>query len=483
MVKWEKIENSKVSLEIEVSPEQVEKALGQAYRKVVKKAVVPGFRKGRVPRSVLEAKFGPEVLYEDALEILIPKAYHDAVEEADLQPIDQPRYDLVQMEKGEPLIFKAEVEVKPEVKLPEYRGVKVEKKVKKIDDTHVDAYLERTRQQHARLETVEEEDYPAALGDLVVMDFKGFIDEEPFEGGEAEGYSLELGTQSFIPGFEEQLVGKKKGEELEVKTAFPEDYREENLKGKEAVFKVKIHEIKRKEFPDLDDEFAQEVSEFSTLEEFKKDIKNKLVENEDNRAARELEDELIRKISRGAEVEIPSVLVERELDRMMGDMERFLRMQGLTLEQYLKMAEKSLKDLRDGNREEGENRVKANLTLDAIIKEEGITAEEQEIDEKIASFAGEHKQEPEKVKEMFASQGRIGIIEEEVKFRKAIDFLIAEAEVETVEVFDGQEEASGEDAGPGEQETAGDGQKVAPGEQEPSGDGQEGAPAGDTGKA
>ncbi len=434
MVKWEKIDDSKVSLEIEVAPEQVEQALGLAYRKVVKKAVVPGFRKGRVPRSVLEAKFGPEVLYEEALEVLIPDAYREAIDEAGFEPLDQARYDLVQMEKGKPLLFKAEVEVKPEVKLPEYRGVKATKRVRKIEDTHVEGYLERTRQQQARLVTVEEEDYAAVKGNLVVIDFKGFIGEEPFEGGEAEGYSLELGSQSFIPGFEEQLEGRKKGEEVEVTATFPEDYQEENLKGKEALFQVKIQEIKRKELPDLDDDFAQEVSEFSTLEEFKAGIKNTLIENEESRAVRELEEELIQKVSREVQVALPSVLVERELDRMMGDMERLLRMQGVTLEQYLKMTEKSLKDLRNGNREEAEKRVKANLTLDAIIQAEGIQAEEAEIDEKIAKFAGEYQQDTEKVKEMFASQGRIGIIEEEVKFRKAIDFLVAQAEVETVEI-------------------------------------------------
>ncbi len=434
MVKWEKIGNSKASLEIEVNPEQVEEALGQAYRKVVKKAVVPGFRKGKVPRSVLEAKFGPEVLYEEALEIIIPQAYEEALAETELEPIDQPKYDLVQMEKGKPLLFKAEVDIKPEVKLPEYKGVKAEKRVKSIDEGDVDGYLERTQKQHARLVTVEDGDYAAVKGDLVVIDFKGFVGGEPFEGGEAEGYSLELGSKSFIPGFEEQLEGKKKDEDVKVSVTFPEEYQEESLAGKEADFQVKIQEIKRKELPPLDDDFAQEVSEFKTLAEFREDISRKLTENEESRATRELEDQVVQKISQDAEVEIPLVLVERELDRMMGDMERFLRMQGLTLEQYLKMTEKSLKDLRNDNREEGEKRVKANLTLDAIIKKEGITAEEAEIEEKVKKFAREYDQDPQKVKEMFASQGRIGIIEDEVKFRKAIDFLVAQAEVETAEL-------------------------------------------------
>lgn len=432
MVKWEKIDGNKVSLEIEVEVEQVDVALAKAYRKVVQKATVPGFRKGKVPRSVLEAKFGPEILFEEALEILIPEAYDRALDTTGLEPIDQPKYDLVQMEKGKPMIFKAEVEVKPDVKLPEYKGIPVEKKIRAIADADVEGYLKRTQEQHARLVTVEDQDCTAEKGDMVVIDFKGFIGEEPFAGGEAEGYSLELGSNSFIPGFEEQLIGKKRAEEVKVTVTFPEDYHEKGLAGAEAVFDVKVLEIKRKELPSLDDDFAQEVSDFDTLAEFKEDIHKKLLENEESRANRDVEEQLVQKISGEAEMEVPAVLVERELDRMMGDMERFLRMQGLTLEQYMKMAGKSLKDIRQENWEEGEKRVKANLTLDAIIKKEGIVAEEQEIDEKIAKFAASYEQDPEKVKEMFASQGRIGIIEEEVKFRKVIDFLMAEAQVEMV---------------------------------------------------
>jgi trigger factor len=432
MVKWEKIDGSKVSLEIEVEVERVDEALAKAYRKVVQKATVPGFRKGKVPRSVLEAKFGPEVLYEEALEMLIPEAYDRALSSTELEPIEQPQYDLVQMEKGKPMIFKAVVEVKPEVALPEYKGVKVEKKVKPIGDADVEGYLKRTQEQHARLVTVEDPDCLAEQGDLVVIDFKGFIGDEPFAGGEAEGHSLELGSNSFIPGFEEQLIGKKRDEEVNVTVTFPADYHEESLAGQEATFEVKVLEIKRKELPALDDDFAQEVSEFNTLAEFKEDVLKKLLENEESRAMRDVEEQLVQKIGGEAEVEIPDVLVERELDRMMGDMERFLRMQGLTLEQYMQMAGKSLKDIRQENREEGERRVKANLALDAIIKKEGIVAEEHEIDDRIAKFAAGYEQDPEKVKEMFASQGRIGIIEEEVKFRKVIDFLVAEAEMEIV---------------------------------------------------
>ncbi len=454
MVKWEKIDGNKVSLEIEVGVAQVEEALAKAYRKVVQKATVPGFRKGKVPRSVLEAKFGPEILYEEALEILIPEAYDRALVSTELEPLDQPQYDLVQMEKGKPMIFKVVVAVKPEVKLPEYKGVKVKKTVKTIEDADVEGYLKRTQEQHARLVTVEDQDCLAEKGDLVVMDFKGVIGDEPFAGGEVEGHSLELGSNSFIPGFEEQLVGKKRDEEVKVTVTFPADYHEENLAGKEAAFDVKILEIKRKELPALDDDFAQEVSDFNTLAEFKEDALKKLLENEESRAMRDVEEQLVQKIGGEAEVEVPDVLVEKELDRMMGDMERFLRMQGLTLEQYMQMAGRSLKDIRQENREEGERSVKANLTLDAIIKKEGIQAEEHEIDEIIEKYAAGYEQDPEKAKEMFASQERIGIIEEEVKFRKAIDFLVAQAKMEIVPFTEEEPQEMPVEDPAGEEETS-----------------------------
>lgn len=432
MVKWEKIDSNKVSMEIEVNQEIVNEGLKKAYLKVVKKVSVPGFRKGKVPRSVLEAKFGPEVLYEEALEILIPKAYDDAVKEEELSPINQPQFDLVQMEKGKPLIFKAVVEVKPEVILPEYKGVKIEKKVKEVTDAEVDRYLENLQKQHARLVAVEDENVSAEKGDMVVMDFKGYVDGELFPGGEAEGHSLELGSNSFIPGFEDQLVGVKNGEEREVKVTFPEDYREESLAGKEALFEIIVKEIKRKETPELNDDFAQEVSDFDTLEEFKVETKNKLKESEESRALKEMEDQLIQKISKDVEVEVPKVLVEREQDRIVSEMEHFLRMQGMTMEQYTQLTQKTAADMREENKEEAEKRVKANLTLDAIIEKEGITAEEDEVNDRVKKFAEGYNQDPEKVKEMFATQGRLGVIEDEVKFRKAIDFVVKEAEVETV---------------------------------------------------
>ncbi len=439
MVKWEKIDGNKISMEIEVNPAVVETALGKAYRKVVKQVNVPGFRKGKVPRPILEARFGPEVLYEEALETLIPEAYEHAVGETELEPIDNPKFDLVQMEKGKPLLFKAVVEVKPEFELPEYKGIEIEKKLREITDTNVEEYLKMTQKQHARLVSLEDTAAEAKEGDLVVIDFKGFVDGEAFSGGEAEGYSLELGSNSFIPGFEAQLIGIKKGEERQVKVAFPEDYREKKLAGKEALFEVKAQEIKRKEYPLLDDDFAKEISEFSTLDEFKLDIKNKLKKNEETRAERDLEERLIQQIAGEVKVEAPSVLVERELDRIMEEMEQFMRMQGLSMEQYLKVSGKDPSELRENNKDEAIKRVITNLTLSAIIKKEGITAEESEIDDKIKGFAESYKQEFAKVKEVFTAQGRLGGIEDEIKYRKVIDLLVKEADITATTIPEEQE--------------------------------------------
>ncbi|HHX77831.1 MAG TPA: trigger factor, partial [Firmicutes bacterium] len=442
---------NKIAMEIEVNPAVVEAALNKAYRKIVKQVNVPGFRKGKVPRSILEARFGPEVLYEEALETLIPEAYEQAVGEADIEPIDTPEFDLVQMEKGKPLLFKAVVEVKPDFELPEYKGIKIEKKLREITDVDVEEYLKMVQKQHARLVSLEDTAAEAKEGDLVVIDFKGFIDGEAFSGGEAEGYSLELGSNSFIPGFETQLIGIKKGEEREVKVVFPEDYREKTLAGKEALFKVKAHEIKRKEYPLLNDDFAKEISEFATLEEFKQDIKNKLKKNEEVRAEKDLEERLVQQIVNEVKVEAPVVLVDREMDRMMQEMEQFMRMQGLSMEQYLKLSGKSAAELRENNRDEAIKRVISNLTLSAIIKKEGITAEESEIDDKIKSFAESYKQDFAKVKEVFAAQGRLGVIEDEIKYGKVIELLKKEADIVVTVISEKQEEA-----GEGKEETLDD---------------------------
>ncbi len=430
LTRWEKIEGNKVKLEIEVAAPEVDTALAKAYRKVVKKVNLPGFRKGKVPRRVLEARFGPEILHEEALEILVPPAYQQALEEADVEPIEQPNFELVQIEEGKPLIVHATVEVLPPVELGEYKGIVVEQEEVEITDEQVEQSLESIREQHARL--VPKEEGAAKEGDLVLIDFKGFIDGEPFSGGEAENYSLELGSGRFIPGFEEQLVGASTGEEREVKVSFPEDYRKEELAGKEAVFQVTVKEIKEKKLPDLDDEFAKEVSDKETLEEFKAQIRERMENNAREQSRIKLEETLIEKLSEASKVELPPVLIERQIDRMLGELEQYLRFQGLTLEKFCELAGKSMEELRQERQEEAAKRVKANLVLDALIKKEGITVGDSEIDAKIAAIAAEHNDDPERVRELFEKQGRISLMREEIRMRKVIDLLVSEAQINKV---------------------------------------------------
>ncbi len=439
----EKIEDNKVKLEVEVAAPEVDTALANAYRKVVKKVSLPGFRKGKVPRKVLESHFGPEVLHEDALEELVPPAYEQALEEAGIDPINQPDFELIQVEEGKPLLFNAVVEVLPEVELGEYRGLEAEQEEVEVDDIQVDHHLYMLREQNARL--VPREDEPAKDGDHVTIDFKGFVDGEPFEGGEAEDYSLELGSQSFVPGFEEQLVGVKPGEEKEVVVNFPEDYRNEDLAGKEATFQVKMKQIKEKQLPELDDDFVKEVSEFETLDEMKADLKEKMLKNAEEQSKTKLEEALIEKVSDNSEVKLPEVLVERQVDRMMSDMENYLRQQGLGLDQFLELSGKTREELREQNRPEAEKRTKANLVLDAIAKKEGFTVDDSELDERIAEIAETYNDQPERVKDIFEKQGRLPSLREEMRIRKAVDLLVENASITMVKPEHKKVETGGEE--------------------------------------
>jgi trigger factor len=430
--RWEKIENNKIKLEIEVPAAEVETALARAYRQVVKKVNLPGFRKGKVPRRILESRFGPQLLHEEALEILVPPAYRQALEEAGHEPIDQPEFELAQeIEEGKPLLFSAVVEVLPSVELGEYRGVAVEQKAVIITEEQVDQSLQSLREQHARLVPVE--DRSAQNGDLVLLDFQGFIDGETFSGGEAENYSLELGSQTFIPGFEEQLVGVSAGEEKEINARFPEDYRKAELAGKDVLFKVRVRQIKEKQLPEPDDAFAREAGEFTTLEELKADIRERMEKTARDEARVRLEEALIQKVSDTSAVELPPLLVERQIDRIIGDMEQYLRFQGLNLEKFAELSGRSIEELRKDKRPEAEKRAKANLVLDAVIKKEGITVADSEIDEKITAIAGAYNDEPGRVREILQKQGRIPLITEEIRMRKAIDLLVNEAQVKQVE--------------------------------------------------
>lgn len=430
MVKWEKIDETRVAMEVEVDEDALGQALDQAYKKVVQQVNLPGFRKGKVPRPILESRFGTGILYEEALERLVPDAYDQAVETAGIKPLDKPEIDVVQLEKGKPFIFKATVEVMPEVALGEYCGVEVTETIREISEDDVAAKLEQLRRQHVKLRVLEEGTLEE--GDLAVIDFTGYRDGVPFDGGQGEGYSLEIGSGTFIPGFEEQLVGASAGEEREVSVSFPVDYHAEHLAGQGVLFKVLVREIKRKEIPLLDDSFAAEVSELATLAELKEETRNKLKTVAEKTARRELDEQVVGAVVANASVSLPAVLVEREIERLMREMEQILRMQGLSFEKYLSLSGKSLQELREDRREEAGKRVKANLVLEAVAKKEGIEATNEEVDGRIAEMAANYKQDFAKVKEYFLGQGQMEALLQEMKFSKTIDFLRAQARVSAV---------------------------------------------------
>ena len=430
MVKWEKIDETRVTMEVEVDEDALGQALDQAYKKVVQQVNLPGFRKGKVPRPILESRFGTGILYEEVLERLVPDAYDQAVETAGIKPLDKPEIDVVQLEKGKPFIFKATVEVMPEVALGEYCGVEVTETIREISEDDVAAKLEQLRRQHVKLRELGEGTLEE--GDLAVIDFTGYRDGVPFDGGQGEGYSLEIGSGTFIPGFEEQLVGASAGEEREVRVSFPVDYHAEHLAGQGVLFKVLVRVIKRKEIPLLEDSFAAEVSEFATLAELKEETRNKLKTVAERTARRELDEQVVGAVVANASVSLPTVLVEREIERLMREMEQILRMQGLSFEKYLSLSGKSLQELREERREEAGKRVKANLVLEAVAKKEGIEATNEEVDGRIAEMAANYKQDFAKVKEYFLGQGQMEALLQEIKFSKTIDFLRAQAQVSAV---------------------------------------------------
>src|SRR5690625_1633582 len=364
--KWEKQEGNEGVLTIEVDADKFNDALDQAFKKVVKDIQVPGFRKGKVPRNIFEKRFGVESLYQDAVDIVLPDAYMKAVEETGIQPVEQPEVDIDEIEKGKNLIFTAKVTVKPEVKLGEYKGLEVEEENTEVTDEDVTEELTKRQEQQAEL--VVKEEGAIEDGDTAVIDFEGFLGEEAFEGGKGENHTLEIGSGSFIPGFEEQLVGKTAGEETEVNVTFPEEYHAEELAGKEAVSKVKIHEVKQKELPELDDEFAKDLDEeVETLDELKEKIKKQLKEQRETEADTKKRESLVEQASDNAEVDIPEAMVNTELDRMMQEFEQRLQMQGMNLEMYTQFSGQDEDQLKDQMRDDAKKRVKTNLTLEAFV--------------------------------------------------------------------------------------------------------------------
>ncbi|MEH7116603.1 trigger factor [Neobacillus vireti] len=418
--KWEKLEGNRGVLTVEVSAEEVNKGLDAAFQKVVKQVNVPGFRKGKMPRGMFEKRFGVESLYQDALDILLPEAYGSAIDETGIEPIDRPDIDIEQMEKGKELIFKATVQVKPEVKLGEYKGLEVEALDAAVTDEDVANELKTMQERQAEL--VVKEDSEAVNGDTVVLDFEGFVNGEAFEGGKAENHSLELGSGSFIPGFEEQLVGVKAGESKDVEVTFPEEYHAAELAGKPAVFKVTVHEIKGKELPELDDEFAKDVDEeVETLDALKEKIKTRLEDSKKHEAEHHLRDSLVEKAAENAEVEIPEVMVTTEVNRMLQEFEQRLQMQGMNLDLYFQFSGQDENALREQMKEDAVKRVKVNLTLEAIAKAENLEVTEEDVNAELEKMAGMYNMPVDTIKQAL---GGLDGIKADLQLQKAVNFLV-----------------------------------------------------------
>ncbi|MCB7069984.1 trigger factor [Caldibacillus sp. 210928-DFI.2.22] len=418
--KWEKLEGNQGKLTVEVDAETFNKALDQAFKKVQKQLNVPGFRKGRVPRQIFEQRFGVESLYQDALDIVLPDAYSNAIDETGIEPVDQPEIDIEQIGKGQSLIFTADVTVKPEVKLGEYKGLEVPKVNTEVTDEDVEAELKELQKRHAEL--VVKEDEPAEQGDTVVIDFEGFVDGEAFEGGKAENHSLEIGSDSFIPGFEEQLVGVKAGDEKEIQVTFPEEYHAEELAGKPAVFKVKVHEVKQLVLPELDDDFAVDVDdEVETLDALKEKIKNRLKDEKEHTAKHEVENAVIEKAAENAEIDIPEVMIDNEVERMVKEFDQRLQQQGLNLELYSQFSGQDIDSLKETMREDAEKRVRVNLTLEAIVKAENIDVTEEEVEKELQNMAEMYNMPVEQIQQILGSTAGI---KEELKFNKAVQLLV-----------------------------------------------------------
>lgn len=420
--KWEKLEKNQGVLTVEVDAQEVSEALDKAFKKVVQKVNVPGFRKGKVPRKIFESRFGIESLYQDALDIILPKAYGEAIDQTGIEPVDRPEVDVEQMESGKNLIFKATVTVKPEVELGEYKGLEIPAKDFSVTDEQVQEELEKVRNRQAELIIIE--DGEVQQGDTTVIDFEGFLGEEAFEGGKGENYPLEIGSGSFIPGFEEQLIGIKKGEEKTITVTFPEEYHSEDLAGKEANFKVKINEIKRKQLPELDDEFAKDVSEFETLEEYKADLRKKLEERAKQEEENYKKDTVIQKASENATIDIPQAMIETETEQMLRDFEQRLQMQGMNLELYYQFSGMGEENLKEQFKTDAEGRVRVNLTLEAIAKAENLEVTEEEIEAELNKLAEMYGLEPADVKQRLAAQGNLDALSTDLKVRKAIDILV-----------------------------------------------------------
>ena len=420
----ENLEKSMAKITITVSAEAFEEAMVKSYNKNKKNISIQGFRKGKAPRKMVEKLYGPEVFYEDAANFAIPDAYEEAAKESGLDIVSRPEIDVVDIGKGKEFVFTATVAVKPEVTLGDYKGIEVEKKVVKVMAADVNAEIDKVREQNSRMITVDNRGIKK--DDTAVIDFEGFVDGEPFQGGKGEDYPLVIGSHSFIDTFEDQLVGKKTGDEVEVNVTFPEEYHEASLKGKPALFKVTVKEIKKKELPKLDDEFASEVSEFETLKEYKASVKKTLTERKKEEAKREKENAVVEKVVENITVEIPEPMIEEQTQQMIQEFAGRLSGQGLSFEQYMQMTGMTPDALMGQMKPEAEKRIRTRLALEAIVKEEKIKATAKDIDKEIENMASMYQMEVDKVKEMIGDNEKEQIAQD-LAVQKAVDFVVKNA--------------------------------------------------------
>lgn len=420
-VQVENLEKNMAKLTIEVPAEEVEKALQEAYNKEKNKISLPGFRKGKVPRKMIEKMYGPAVFYEEAANILIQANYAAAVEESGADVVSRPTIDVTQIEAGKPFIFTAEVAVRPEVELGKYLGVQVTKIDTSVSDAEVEEALEKERNNNSR--TVAVTDRPVAVGDTAIIDFEGFIDGVAFEGGKGENHPLEIGSHSFIDTFEDQLVGKNAGDEVEVNVTFPEEYQAKDLAGKPAVFKVKIHEVKAKELPELNDEFAQDVSEFDTLEEYKADLRKNLEVQKENEAKRTKEDEAIKKIIDKSKMDIPEAMIKTQCESMVNEFAQRIAQSGLSMEQYMQFSGLTMEKLEEQVRPEAETRIKSSLVLEQIAKDENIEVSDDEVKAEVEKMAKAYGMEADKLMEYLGDAEKASI-KRDLSVTKAVDLIM-----------------------------------------------------------
>ena len=423
-VQVEKLEKNMAKLVIEVPAQEFEKALDEAYKKSRNKIAMPGFRKGKAPRKMIEKMYGASVFYEDAANIIIPDAYENAAKESGLEIVSQPEIEVEQIEKGTPFIFAATVAVKPEITLGEYKGIEVEKKTAEVTDEEVDTEISRVRENNSRMITVD--DRATQEGDTVIINFDGYVDGEQFEGGKAEDYSLVLGSHTFIDNFEEQLIGKNAGDSVEVHVTFPDMYQAEELRGKDAVFYVEINDIKVKELPDIDDEFAQDVSDFDKLEEYKEDLKKKLLENKEAALEREKEEEVIGAIIENSQMEIPDPMVDAQTRQMTQEFAQRLQAQGLSMEQYMQLTGLTPQKMIDELKPQALKRIQSRLVLEAVAAAENIEVSDEDYDKEVERMAEAYNMEKDKLTGLISDNEKEQI-RMDIAVQKAVELVVASA--------------------------------------------------------